>query len=101
MSRKGLNLDDDKTILDIYNYANEVYSGGIAVPVDGGHPCGWDWLDFDNVENILEHEFRKCEISNGCNNGEYVDRTLKEILTLTSRRFAFEVNANNVDWNED
>lgn len=99
--RKDLNLDDDKTILDIYNCANEVYGGGIAVPVDGGHPCGWEWLDFEDVEDILKHEFEDYEISNGCSNGDYTDRTLKEILKTTNGKFAFEVNVNSIDWDKD
>lgn len=102
MNRKELDFNDNKTISDIYNCANEVYGGGIAVPVDGGgHPCGWEWLDFEDVDNILEHEFEDYEISNGCSNGDYTDRTLKEILKMTNGKFAFEVNVNTIDWDKD
>lgn len=99
--RKDLNLDDDSIIVDIYNCAKEVYGGGIAVPVDGGHPCGWEWLDFEDVDDILTHNFEDYEISNGCGNGDYTDKTLKEILKSTNGQFAFEVNVSNINWDND
>lgn len=104
MSRKDLNFKDDKIILDIFNCAKEVYGSGIAVPVYGGHPCGREWLGFENIDdedNILTYEFQDADISNGCSNGDYTDRTLKEILEITEGRFAFEVNTNNINWDED
>ena len=101
MSRKDLNFNDDKTILDIFNCANEFYGCGIAVPITDGHPCGWEWLDFTNVENILEHQFEDYEISNGCGVGEYTGLILKKILIQTDGKFAFEVNVNSIDWDKD
>jgi len=100
---KGNKLDfnDDKTILSIYNGANKVFGGGIAVPVENGHPCGWEWLDFKFIDDILIDKFESSDISNGCGNGEYEDLTLKEILLKTNGRFAFEVNTNTINWDKD
>lgn len=104
MSRKDLNFKNDKTIVDIFNCAKEVYGYGIAVPVYDGHPCGWEWLGFENIddkENILTYEFEDADISNGCSSGDYIGRTLKGILEMTEGRFVFEVNTNNINWYED
>lgn len=110
MSRKGLNFNDNQIIKDIYDCACEVYGNGIAVPTQSGHTCGWDWLDFsyihekdneDSEYHILNYKFEGGDVSNGCNSGDFVGLTLKQILEITEGKFAFEVNCNNVDWYED
>jgi len=101
LSRKQLDFSSDEVIIDVLGCANGVYGGGIAVPIDGGHPCGWEWIDFKDVEDILEHKFEDCEISDGCSNGDFTDKTLKEILKITEGKFAFEVNRNSIDWETD
>lgn len=101
MNRKELDFANDVTISDIYKCAIEVFGSGIAVPINNGHPCGWEWLDFEYVDNILKHKFDSNEISGGCGNGDYENLTLKEILFKTNGKFAFEVNRNTIDWDKD
>ncbi|APR02553.1 hypothetical protein EXM90_19095 [Clostridium botulinum] len=101
MKRNELDFNDNITILDIYSCANEVFGEGIAVPVENGHPCGWEWLDFKFIDDILTDKFESSDISNGCGNGEYEDLTLKEILLKTNGKFAFEVNEYTINWDKD
>lgn len=103
IDRRNFNFDDDSLIQDIFNCAKEVYGAGIAIPVDGGHPCGWDWIDFSCMnkdDDILTYKFDNLDISNGCSNGDYVGKTLKEILKITEGKFAFEVGS-YINWYED
>ena len=101
MSREELDFNKDETITEVFKCAKEVYGSGIAVPVEYGHPCGWEWLDFSNIDDILKDKFDDSDISNGCGVGEYTDLTLKEILLKTKGKFAFEVNVNTIDWDKD
>lgn len=101
MNRKELDFNNDETIKDVYSCANEVFGGGIAVPSEDGHPCGWDWLEFEEVEDILTHTFEGYEISSGYGSEEYLNLTLRDILKITNGKFAFEVNRNTVNWDED
>lgn len=98
--RENLDFSSDEAIQDIYDCAMNVYGKGIAIP-SNYHPCGWDWLDFTFVDDILEHEFQSFEISNSCGNPAYLFNTLKEILKKTNGEFAFEVNCFNINWYED
>lgn len=101
MSRKELDFNKDETILDVFNCAKEVYGSGIAVPVENGHPCGWEWLDFKYIDDILHDKFEDSDVSDGYGSGTYTGLTLKEILNKTKGRFAFEVNVNNINWEQD
>ena len=110
MSRKELNFDDNKIIEDIYKCAKEVYGNGIAVPVENGHPCGWEWLNFKNLGGAIDDDgysaleiwmFEDEDISNGCGTDCYYGLTLKEVLKKTNGKFAFEVNVNSIDWDND
>jgi hypothetical protein len=110
VSRKKLNFDDTKVIEDIYKRAKEEYKNGIAVPVENGHPCGWEWLSFEYLGGAIEDDgyssldiwvFEDEDISNGCGTDCYYGLTLKEVLKKTNGRFAFEVNGNNIDWDND
>lgn len=100
MNRQIIDFSKDEHIINVYNCAKEVYGHGIAIP-SNYHPCGWDWIDFESVEDILEHKFEGFDISNGCGNPAYEGDTLKQILLKTEGKFAFEVNVNNIDWYKD
>lgn len=92
-----IDYKDDGIIKEIYNCAMEVFSHGIAVPSEA-HPCGWDWLDFDMVDDILTHQFHGYDISGSAyEQHDYDWMTLKEILEENEGRFLFEINT-NIDW---
>jgi len=97
--KEGVDFKDPEVLQQIYIGAMEVFGGVIVVPSEY-HPCGWDWIDFSNVEDILTHNFDICEISKGIyDDHAYADLTLKEILVLTKGRFLFEINC-DVGWEE-
>lgn len=98
--KKGVDFTKNEVILDIYSCAIEVFSGGIYIP-SGNHICGWDWLDFSNIDDVLTYRFDFYDISDGIyKHPEQYDKTLKEVITETKGRFLFEINT-NVDWEED
>lgn len=107
MNRKEMDFNDDKVVEQVYSCAKEVYGSGIAVPIEDWHPCGWEWIDFSDIDESdvdfdLKHYKFKCHnISNGFGSDEYEELTLKEILLKTKGKFAFEVNVNTIDWNKD
>ena len=97
-----IDYKNDEIIKDIYECAMTVFGHGIAVP-SKEHPCGWDWLDFDMVDDrgILNYTFTNSDISDGCHGvNDYEDLTLKKILEVTEGKFLFEINT-NVDWSEE
>lgn len=99
--KKGIDYTSDEIIKAIYDCAMNVYCHGIAVP-SNNHPCGWDWLDFEYIDedNILEHEFSLSDISNGVyDEHDYESLTLKEILIETEGRFLFELNT-RISWED-
>lgn len=100
--KEGVDFKDSEVLKQIYTGAMEVFGQGIAIPSDN-HMCGWDWIDFeyvDNAEEILEYRFDSTDISNGIyGRHEFSGLTLKEILIKTKGRFLFEINC-NVDWEE-
>lgn len=89
---KNIKIDDD-ILVEIVRVAKEVFGNFIFVPSDE-HPCGWDTLSFDEIEEydeILEYKFDHHDISNGCySNHEYEGKTLREILVETKNKFEFE-----------
>jgi len=83
----------------IYDAAVDVFCNGIYIPTsDNGHPCGWDFVSFEMIDNddsadeIFAHEFEDYEVSNGFGSVEYIDKTLLEILKLCHGQVAFELN---------
>lgn len=83
----------DEVLIEIVQVAKETFCNGIYVPCDE-HPCGWDFISFDYIEDyeeILEYEFEDSDISDNiyCNH-PYDGKTLKEILTETKCQFNFE-----------
>lgn len=99
--KKGIDYTSDEIIKEIYNGAMNVFCHGIAVPSDS-HPCGWDWLDFECVDEdeVLEYEFSLSDISNGIyEEHDYEFLTLKEILIKTEGRFLFELNT-RISWED-
>jgi len=64
-----------------------------------GHPCGWDFIDFDYIEDendVENHEFEEWEISNGYGADAFTNKTLLEILKMVYGQVAFELN--QIDW---
>jgi hypothetical protein len=104
MSKK---FSDDEITLDLAKY---VYNGaksfaeGIYVPnhpeIDSsGHPCNWDFIDFEDIENedeIESYPFEDWQISNGYGSEEFTNCTLLEILKKVHGQVAFELN--QIDW---
>lgn len=94
----------DEYLLDIYegskSFVNGIYikytnaSGIFDFEV---HPCGWDFISFDYVneynENILNHAFELYEISNGIyEKHPFEDYTLKDILEVIGDKWSFELS---------
>lgn len=97
--KNGVDYTSDEILKEIYTGAMEVFGGVIVVPSEY-HPCGWDWIDFSNIEDILVDCFDICDISKGIyDDHAYADLTLKEILNKTKGKFLFEINC-NVNWEE-
>lgn len=97
--KQGVDYTKDEIIQEVYNCAMNVFGEGIAVP-SLNHPCGWDWLDFKEVDDILTYEFMNYDISNGVyDSPEQEGRTLKEILIAHKGRFLFEINT-NINWED-
>lgn len=90
---------DNNDILDIVACAKEVFCDGIYVPSDM-HPCGWDFISFENIEmedDILDYKFSDSDVSNGnyafC---DFDECTLEEILEKTNGKYAFEIG--QINW---
>lgn len=101
--REKLDFNKLDVLKQIIGCAREIYGNGIAVP-GSNHPCGWDWIDFGNIEDIEgieNYRFESEDINNGGCDSEYEDMNLKEILRKTEGKFAFEVNCNSIDWYND
>lgn len=90
--KKKLTLTDE-LLINIVEVAKESFCDGIYVPCDE-HPCGWDFISFDDIEDseeVLEYEFTDINISNGIYAfHKFENKTLKEILTETECKFNFE-----------
>lgn len=97
-NKNNIDITKDEDIKRIYDCAMEVFCDGIAVPSDN-HPCGWDWIDFKYVDDILTYKFDYSNISNGIGNNDFEGKTLKEILKFTKGRFLFEIFT-YVNWEE-
>ena len=83
----------DELLIEIVKVAREVYGDRIYVPCEK-HPCGWDFISFDDIEEyeeILEYKFEIYDISDNIyHDHDFEDKTLKEILTITKNQFNFE-----------
>ena len=101
MSKK---FEDNEITLELAKY---VYNGaksfaeGIYVPNDepNGHPCGWDFISFEYIENendVENYLFDNSDISNGYGSEAFTDKTLLEILQMIHGQVAFELN--QIDW---
>ena len=101
MSKK---FKDDEITVDLAKY---VYNGaqsfaeGIYVPNDepNGHPCGWDFISFEYIDNeneALSYWFENSDISNGYGSESFVGKTLLEILKMVHGQVAFEKD--QIDW---
>ena len=101
MSKK---FSDDEITLDLAKY---VYNGaksfaeGIYVPNSepNGHPCGWDFVNFEYIEDegdVENYRFECSDISNGYGSEEFIDCTLLEILKKVHGQVAFELD--QIDW---
>ena len=101
MSKK---FNDDEITLDLAKY---VYNGaksfgeGIYVPntEPNCHPCGWDFVDFQYIENeddVENYRFEYSDISNGYGSDDFDSMTLLEILKKVHGQVAFELN--QIDW---
>lgn len=93
---------DKSFVMDVYNAATKSFGDGIYVPSDG-HPCGWDWIDFEFVDpfdagedNIFVYTFGGSDISNGYGSEDFEDKTLLEILKVVHGQVAFELD--QIDW---
>lgn len=88
----------------IYDTAVDYFCNGIYIPTskDDGHPCEWDFISFEMVDNddiadgIFAHTFDAYEISNGFGSIDYLDQTLLEILKICHGQVTFEKN--QIDW---
>jgi hypothetical protein len=100
--KEGVDFKDPEVLQQIYTGAMKVFGQGILVPSDV-HICGWDWIDFNSIdedENILEYKFDIRDISNGIyDRHNFSGLTLKEILIKTEGRFLFNINC-DVNWEE-
>ena len=95
--KKNIDYTDDKIIQEIYECANNTFGHGIAVP-SNSHPCGWDWIDFEGMDNVLTDKIFLADINDGSYDyHEFDGLMLKEILAITEGKFLFEINC-NVDW---
>lgn len=84
----------DELLIDIVKCAKEAFGHVIYVPCDN-HPCGWDSLDVDLLdedEEILEYKFEINDISDGIYDWHPLQgKTLREILTENGCKFEFEI----------
>lgn len=83
----------DELLVEIVKVAKETFCNGLYVPCEK-HPCGWDFISFDDIEEyeeILEYKFEISDITNNIYyDHDFEDKTLKEILTITEYQFNFE-----------
>jgi hypothetical protein len=87
----------DEYILEVFKIAKEVFCNGIYVPVKDWHPCGWDFISFEDIDlvdgDIFNYIFEHPDISNGIYDYHpYENMTLRGILTETKCRFTFEIS---------
>lgn len=87
-----LDFSKDENVLKVYDCAMEYFGHRIYVPCKEGHPCGWDFIEFEYIDrdDILEYKFESNDISNGCGSDEFEDKTLKEILIMVDGYFEME-----------
>lgn len=60
---------------EIWKCMKEVFCNGLYV-ISDQHPCGWDFIVFDNVE--IQDPISICNISNG----NYESHPLKDLILL-------------------
>ena len=89
--KEGVDYTSDEILREIYDCAMNVFCKGIAAP-DDCHPCGWSWIDFNIVDDILTYEFEQDDINDNLGDSKYVGNTLREILIKTEGKFLFEIN---------
>ena len=93
MSNKTLEEFSNKWLIQIVDAARNVFGNCIYIE-SAKHPCGWDRLEFEDIEEIedvLEYEFSLYDITNYIYEDHLWDGlTLKEILTKNSPKWGFE-----------
>jgi hypothetical protein len=93
---------EDITMNEIIKCAKKVFCNGIYVP-SNYHPCGWDFISFDNIDELSQGKydanyiFNNYDICQGVyDEHEYEDCTLRDILEQTNGKMAFELST--IDW---
>jgi len=89
---------DREYMEQVYIGAKEIFCNGIYVKSEG-HPCGWDFISFEDMECSDDVECMPIEaysISNGYGSEIYQGMTLLEILQECHGRVAFEKD--QIDW---
>ena len=69
--------------LDVYNAACEFFAEGIWIKTEFSHPCGYDWLSFEMIDDLDHDKFDASDFSHGIyNSHEFEGKTLQEILNI-------------------
>lgn len=87
---------DREYIEDIYKGAKEVFCNGIYVK-SGQHPCGWDFVGFDDLEcseDMFSMQIECDAISGGCYHySELEGLTVEEIVKkVGTKGWCFELS---------
>jgi len=99
------NFKDSEITEELAKYVwkgSQSFANGIYVPTsegEEGHPCGWDFISFEDMECSDDVECMPIEaysISNGYGSEIYQGMTLLEILQECHGRVAFEKD--QIDW---
>lgn len=84
----------NENLIEIVKCGKEVFCNGIFISCNY-HPCGWDFLSFENIEEyieVLDYKFDDEDISDGVYDYHPLNgKTLKEILIKTELKFEFEI----------
>lgn len=80
----------------VFDAAKEYFGDGIYVK-SGQHPCGWDWISFESIDDydeLFSHEIEIFDISNGIYyNHEFEGLTIPIILGIVGESgFCFELS---------
>lgn len=86
---------DAELISQIYDAAVNIFCGGIYVRA-AWHPCGWDFISFDNLEShedIYNYHITLDDISNGVyDEHPYEEMTILEIIKEVGKDYCFEIS---------
>lgn len=83
---------NDEYIKEIYECAMKYFGNGIYVKSEDGHPCGWDFINFNMIDNDDEdynmdnYTFECSNISDCCGSDEFCGRTLKQVILLVGMK---------------